>query len=377
MMGASEGMTKAAVLFAKIVLSIWEALSRVWAKLAPVRIKFNFVWLKIEMLLDPIWRRIEPIYRRIGGVGRKVESSLEVSRKGSALFFGFIFVMLIAAMAAVTVPLTLYAVSVHLRGLIVLLFFLILLMAIMGLSYVAINEFDKSNHLFRLASSVIIIPFIFSLIPPIAFAIPFVLLFLVFFGLMVAAIAEGCLDPDAFDFSVYMGTTDKRPAEYHHTITEQDARYKQSSVALDRVVKKTKAKKGEEMEIIPDHVDFKTEEDLEFEAEVETEFEPDEEMEFEAEVETEFEPDEEMEFEAEEETEFEPDEEMEFEEEEDEAIDFEPEGVIFGDEEEEIHVQHDEDFEIKDIDDETIEKTVKDYEAGEQKKEMPEEEFDI
>jgi len=366
-MGASEGMTKAAVLFAKIVLSIWETLLRAWAKLSPVRIKFNFIWLKIEMLLDPLWRKIEPLYRGIGGVGRKVETSLEVSRKGSALFFGFIFVLLVAAMTAVTVPLALYAVTVHLRGLIVLLFFFILLMSIMGLSYVAINEFDKSNHMFRLASSAIIIPFILSFIPPIAFAIPFVLVFMVFFGLMVAAIAEGCLDPDAFDFSIYMGTTDKRPAEYHHTITEQDARYKQSSVALERVVKKTKAKKGEKMEIIPDHVDFETEEDMEFEPDEETEFEPDEE--------TEFEPDEEMEFEAEEETEFEPDEEMEFEEEE--SIDFEPEGVIFGDEEEEIHVQHDEDFEIKDLDDEAIEKTVKDYEAGEQKKEMPEEEFDI
>ncbi len=377
-MGASDGMTKTAVLFAKVVLTIWEALSRVWAKLAPIRIRFNFVWLKIEMLLDPIWRRIEPLYIKIGGMGRRIETSLQVSRKGSALFLGAVFMMMIGALIAITVPLALfYFLPFYARSLLILLLFIILIMAIMGLSYTAINEFDKSNHMFRLASGAILIPTVLSFFPPIAFGIPFLLIAIFFFGLIVAAVAEGCLDPDAFDFSIYMGTTDKRPAEYHHTITEQDARYKQSAVALERVVKKTREKEGEKMEIIPDQVDFESG-DTEFEPEgAEMEFEPEKEMEFKADdEETEFEPEEEMEFETEEEMEFEPDEEMEFKTESDDTVDFEPEGVIFDDKVEELHVQHDEDFEIKELDEDS-EKTVKDYEAGEQKKEMPQEEFEI
>lgn len=181
------------------------------------------------------------------------------------------------------------------------------------------------------------------------------LIIIALFAVMVSSIAGGCLDPEAFDYSIYMEMERQEPATYHHTITQQDARYKQSKAALDRVVDKTKSVDWEEqeaMEIVSRELEFEAGADEES-----VEFEPEKEVEFEvasagrrgqAPVAAE------VEFEGGE----------------------EEEEVQFDLEEPASKPSKDQEISIKDIDGSEAH-TVKDYEADEQKKEMPKEEFKI
>jgi len=324
----SEAFSKFAVMLATTVLTLWNLLSRVWARLAPLRIRFNFLWLKVENLLLPLWRLIEPVWVRLGDLGKRLERSLQVSRKGSAITFGSIFIGLLLVLAVLTPMHGLFPLPVFFTGLISLLIFILLVVSMAAWGYVWINEFTKAQHWIRVVSGVLTILIPFALVPPMSPFTALGLLLIGVYGFIVSSITGGCLDPDAFDYSIYMGVDRQEPLTYRHTIRDQEARYRQSKATLDRVVKKVRGSDVEWSGGIP---------------EAGVEFEPGEEVEFEAGAEA--------------------------------GVEFEPEEIEF-ESGEAGGAEETTDFSLEEIDGSEMH-TVKDYEAGEQKKEMPKEEFEI